>query len=77
MMILFYAYIAYWVLALVGITYGYHRYFSHGAYATNSLIEIILLYIGLLCGGRSAPTWAGVHRMHHAYADTAKDQHSS
>ena len=77
MMILFYAYITYWVLALVGITYGYHRYFSHGAYATNSLIEIILLYIGLLCGGRSALTWAGVHRMHHAYADTAKDPHSS
>ena len=76
-MILVYAYIAYWVLALVGITYGYHRYFSHGAYATNSLIEIILLYIGLLCGGRSALTWAGVHRMHHAYADTAKDPHSS
>ena len=75
-MIVLYGYIAYWVLALIGITYGYHRYFAHRSYASNSLVEIVLLYIGLLCGGRSALTWAGVHRMHHAYVDTDKDPHS-
>ena len=31
-------------------------------------IELIYLYFGLLCEGRSLLTWAGVHRMHHAYA---------
>ena len=36
-----------------------------------------MLYFGLLCGGRSALTWCAVHRMHHAYADTPKDPHSS
>ena len=76
-MILVYGYIAYWVLALVGITYGYHRYFAHKSYNASPMVQIWLLYIGLLCGGRSALTWAGVHRMHHAYADTPKDPHSS
>ena len=75
-MILLYGYLAYWVVAAIGITYGYHRYFSHNSYKTNALGEIILLYFGLLCGGRSALTWAGVHRIHHAHADTDKDPHS-
>ena len=35
-----------------------------------------MLYCGILCGGRSALSWSGVHRMHHAYADTPKDPHS-
>ena len=35
-----------------------------------------MLYCGLLCGVRSPLTWAGVHRMHHAYSDTPKDPHS-
>jgi len=43
----------------------------------HPIVEVVMLYIGLLCGGRSALTWAGVHRMHHAYADTDKDPHSA
>ena len=66
----------YWVLAAIGITWGYHRYFAHRTWKTNSVGETILLYIGLICGGRSALTWAGVHRIHHAYADTDRDPHS-
>jgi len=75
-MILLYGYMIYWLVAAVGITYGYHRYFSHSDYKASPLAEIVLLYLGLLCGGRSALTWAGVHRIHHAYADTDKDPHS-
>ena len=75
-MIVLYGYMIYWAVAAIGITYGYHRYFSHNDYKTNSLTEVVLLYLGLLCGGRSALTWAGVHRIHHAHADTEKDPHS-
>jgi stearoyl-CoA desaturase (delta-9 desaturase) len=35
-----------------------------------------MLYFGLLCGGQSALSWCGVHRMHHAYSDTPQDPHS-
>lgn len=70
-------YISYIFVALVGITLGYHRYFSHKEFEANPVIEVVMLYAGLLCGARSAITWVGVHRMHHAYADTKKDPHSA
>ena len=70
------SYIIYMALALTGITRGYHRYFSHKEFKTTPIIEIVMLYCGLLCGVRSPLTWAGVHRMHHAYSDTPKDPHS-
>ena len=75
-MIVLYGFIIYWITAAIGITWGYHRYFAHRTWKTNSFVEIILLYLGLLCGGRSALTWAGVHRIHHAYSDTDRDPHS-
>ena len=74
--VLLLSYVIYMTLALIGITRGYHRYFSHKEFTTTPTIEILMLYCGLLCGVRSPLTWAGVHRMHHAYSDTPKDPHS-
>ena len=74
--LILFSFILYWIVAAIGITFGYHRYFAHNQYKTNSFIEVILLYFGLLCGARSPLTWAGVHRMHHAHADTPEDPHS-
>ena len=76
LLVLLLSYVIYMALALTGITRGYHRYFSHREFETTPTIEIIMLYCGLLCGVRSPLTWAGVHRMHHAYTDTPKDPHS-
>ena len=61
------------ILATVGISFGYHRYFSHREFFATRWQEIIMLYCGLLCGARSSLTWVGVHRMHHEHADTPKD----
>jgi stearoyl-CoA desaturase (delta-9 desaturase) len=35
-----------------------------------------MLFFGLICGGRSALTWAAVHRIHHSTSDTEDDPHS-
>ncbi len=75
-LVLLLSYVIYMALALIGITRGYHRYFSHQEFKTTPAIEILMLYCGLLCGVRSPLTWAGVHRMHHAYSDTPRDPHS-
>ena len=66
----------YYILASIGITFGFHRYFAHNDYKVNPFVESIMLYCGVLCGGQSALSWSGVHRIHHAYADTPRDPHS-
>ena len=75
-MIILEGYVFYMLVALVGISIGYHRYFTHNSFKANSYIEILMLFSGLICGNRSVLTWAGVHRMHHAHSDTKKDPHS-
>ena len=73
---LFYGYIFYYISSLIGISIGYHRYFTHRSFSTNVFLEHLMLFFGLLCGGRSVLTWAAVHRMHHANSDTEHDPHS-
>ena len=70
------SYILYYILASIGITFGYHRCFSHGEIKVSPIGQCIMLYCGVLCGGQSALSWSGIHRMHHAYSDTPKDPHS-
>lgn len=72
---IFYSYITYYVIATIGITFGYHRCFAHRDISVSPVFEVVMLYCGVLCGGQSALSWCGVHRMHHAYADTKKDPH--
>jgi fatty-acid desaturase len=69
-------YAFYYVAALLGISIGYHRYFSHRSFEAGPVAEIVMLFFGQICGGRSAITWAAVHRMHHAGSDTESDPHS-
>ena len=76
MITLIYGYIFYYIAALIGISIGYHRYFTHGSFKVNKLVEILFLIFGLICGGRSALTWCAVHRYHHSTSDTEHDPHS-
>jgi stearoyl-CoA desaturase (delta-9 desaturase) len=66
----------YYIFATIGVTLGYHRYLAHNQFKCNPFSEVLMLYFGLLCGGQSPLSWVGIHRMHHAYADTPKDPHS-
>lgn len=75
-MIIVYGYIFYYIAALLGISVGYHRYFSHRSFNASPTLEYVMLFFGMLCGGRSPLTWAAVHRMHHSTSDTPDDPHS-
>ena len=54
-------YLTYYILAAIGITFGYHRCFAHRDIRVNPMIEVIMLYCGIICGGQSALSWCGVH----------------
>jgi fatty-acid desaturase len=75
-MTILYGYLFYLFAATIGISIGYHRYFTHLSFKSNKFFEIVMLMFGLICGGRSPLTWVAVHRYHHAHSDTEKDPHS-
>jgi stearoyl-CoA desaturase (Delta-9 desaturase) len=65
----------YW-LRIFSIGAGYHRYFSHRAYATSRIAQFILAFIAQTTLQRSVLWWAAKHRHHHLHSDTPDDVHS-
>lgn len=59
-----------------GVTAGFHRYFTHGAFRANRALRITLAVAGSLSVGGSVIDWVAAHRRHHAHADQAGDPHS-
>lgn len=64
------------ILTGLSITGGYHRYYSHRTYRTNSAVEAVLLFFGSLAAQSSALRWSYEHRIHHAHVDTDEDPYS-
>ncbi len=55
---------------------GYHRYFSHRAYATSRVFQFILAFVCQSTLQKSVLWWAAKHRHHHLHSDTEDDVHS-
>jgi stearoyl-CoA desaturase (Delta-9 desaturase) len=55
---------------------GYHRYFSHRAYATSRAFQFVLALMSQSSAQKSVLWWAGKHRHHHLHSDTEQDIHS-
>lgn len=65
-----------YILAGLGITAGYHRFFAHKTYQAHPVVEIFYLLLGCLWFAGSAATWSYDHRIHHAKTDTDEDPYS-
>ena len=65
----------YWV-RLFAITAGYHRYFSHRAFATSRIFQFALAFLAQSSAQKSVLWWASKHRHHHLHSDTEEDVHS-
>lgn len=65
----------YW-LRMFAVTAGYHRYFSHRAYATGRAFQFILAFLAQSTAQKSVLWWAAKHRHHHLHSDTQDDVHS-
>jgi stearoyl-CoA desaturase (delta-9 desaturase) len=64
------------VIAIVSISGGYHRYYSHFSFKAPNWYPYVVNFLGIFAGAGPAMTWAAVHRQHHAYSDTEDDPHS-
>jgi stearoyl-CoA desaturase (Delta-9 desaturase) len=67
--------VLYW-LRMFAVTAGYHRYFSHRAYATSRVFQFILAFLAQSTAQKSVLWWAAKHRQHHLHSDTEQDVHS-
>jgi stearoyl-CoA desaturase (delta-9 desaturase) len=69
------ALIFYWVSGL-GVTVGYHRYFTHGSFKAKTGLRVGLAIAGSLAIEGPVITWVSDHRRHHKYSDKEGDPHS-
>lgn len=68
--------LASYAVRMLGITAGYHRYFSHRAYKTSRVMQFILAVSGNASTQRGPLWWAAHHRHHHSASDLPTDSHS-
>jgi stearoyl-CoA desaturase (delta-9 desaturase) len=59
-----------------GITVGFHRYFTHGAFKAKRALRLALAVAGSLAIEGPVIRWVADHRRHHAYSDREGDPHS-
>ncbi|WP_293093447.1 acyl-CoA desaturase [Moorena sp. SIOASIH] len=63
-------------LTMFGVEVGLHRYFSHGAFKTNTAIRVTLAILGSMAAQGPVNYWVCHHRCHHQYSDQPGDPHS-
>lgn len=65
-----------YVLTALGVTVGYHRYFTHRSFKTFKPIEVLLAFLGSMAVEGSLLDWVADHRRHHQHSDGEGDPHS-
>ncbi|WP_189058891.1 acyl-CoA desaturase [Longimycelium tulufanense] len=66
----------FFVLSGLGVTVGYHRHFTHGAFKAKRALRIVLAVFGNLAVQGPVTVWVADHRRHHAFSDKDGDPHS-
>ncbi len=69
------ALVFYWVSGL-GVTVGFHRYFTHGSFKAKTALRVALAVAGTLAIEGPVFNWVADHRRHHKYSDKEGDPHS-
>jgi stearoyl-CoA desaturase (delta-9 desaturase) len=67
---------AFYLVTGLGITVGYHRYFTHGSFKANKGLRIALAVAGCMAVQGPVVQWVADHRRHHAFSDREGDPHS-
>lgn len=65
-----------YLITAFGITVGYHRHFTHGAFKAGPVMRGVLAVCGALALEGAVTDWVADHRKHHKYSDLPGDPHS-
>lgn len=63
-------------VSALGITVGYHRYFTHRSFETVKPVAFLLAVAGSMAAQGSVLEWVATHRKHHQHSDGEEDPHS-
>ncbi|QJY50137.1 acyl-CoA desaturase [Pseudonocardia broussonetiae] len=66
----------FYVASGLGITVGFHRYFTHGSFKATRALRVALAVAGSLALQGPVIDWVADHRRHHAFSDKEGDPHS-
>jgi len=64
------------VVTGLGISMGFHRYFTHSSFKAKPGLRIALAIAGSLALEKPILEWVADHRRHHKYSDREGDPHS-
>ena len=60
----------------LGISVGYHRYFTHRSFKATRALRAVLAALGSAAVEGPVISWVATHRKHHVYSDQPGDPHS-
>jgi stearoyl-CoA desaturase (Delta-9 desaturase) len=66
----------FYVVAVLGITVGFHRHFTHSSFKAQPWLRVTMAIVGSLAVQGNVLNWVADHRRHHAYSDREGDPHS-
>ncbi|GAA1261303.1 acyl-CoA desaturase [Saccharothrix xinjiangensis] len=69
-------FVVFYYIAGMGVTVGYHRYFTHGSFKASRPLKIALAIAGSMALQGPVIVWVADHRRHHAFSDREGDPHS-
>ncbi|MBU6147972.1 MAG: acyl-CoA desaturase [Actinomycetales bacterium] len=65
-----------YLLTTHGITVGFHRHFTHGAFRATRTVRLTLAILGSMAIQGPVIQWVADHRRHHQHSDAQDDPHS-
>jgi stearoyl-CoA desaturase (Delta-9 desaturase) len=68
--------VVFYAVSGLGVTVGFHRHFTHGAFRAKRPLRIALAVAGTLAIEGPVIRWVADHRRHHAFSDREGDPHS-
>jgi stearoyl-CoA desaturase (Delta-9 desaturase) len=68
--------VVFYAISGLGISMGFHRYFTHGSFKAVTAFKVGLAIAGSLAIEGPVLTWVADHRRHHKYSDREGDPHS-
>ena len=66
----------FYLISGLGVTVGFHRYFTHGSFKARPGLRSALAFTGQMSLQGPVVDWVADHRRHHAFSDREGDPHS-